>query len=90
VHRLRVGTVDAFQGREFDVVVVSLVRSNSRGDPRHRFGFTLTPNRLNVAMSRAKRLLVVAGDWQTFGVDMTQTAPVRAFHALCLQEEADL
>jgi energy-coupling factor transporter ATP-binding protein EcfA2 len=89
VHRLRVGTVDAFQGREFDVVVVSLVRSNSHEDPQRRFGFTLSPNRLNVAMSRAKRLLVVAGDWQTFGMDVGRFTPIRAFHALCAQDEVD-
>ncbi len=83
VHRLRVGTVDAFQGREFDVVFVSLVRSNEMRDPRRRFGFTVTPNRLNVAMSRAKRMLVVAGDWATFNVDNPLTEPLRAFHELC-------
>jgi hypothetical protein len=87
MHRLSVGTVDAFQGREFDVVFVSLVRSNDHQEPRRRFGFTLTPNRLNVAMSRAKRLLVVAGDWGTFGLEVPETEPIRAFHELCAREE---
>ena len=65
--RLRFGTVDAFQGMEFDVVFLSMVRSNthseaSEKDRRKRFGHLMSPNRLCVAMSRQKRLLIVAGD----------------------------
>ncbi len=56
--RLRFGTVDAFQGMEFDVVFLSMVRSNTHGD----FGHVKSPNRQCVAMSRQKRLLIVAGD----------------------------
>lgn len=56
--RLRFGTVDAFQGMEFDVVFLSMVRSNTRGV----FGHITSPNRLCVAMSRQKRLLIVTGD----------------------------
>jgi hypothetical protein len=56
--RLRFGTVDAFQGMEFDVVFLSMVRSNTRGV----FGHVTSPNRLCVAMSRQKRLLIVTGD----------------------------
>ena len=56
--RLRFGTVDAFQGMEFDVVFLSMVRSNTRGV----FGHVTSPNRLCVAMSRQKRLLILAGD----------------------------
>jgi superfamily I DNA and/or RNA helicase len=54
-----VGTVDAFQGREFDAVFLSCVRSGSG------VGFLAMPNRLNVAMSRARRLLVAFGDAKT-------------------------
>lgn len=53
--RLRIGTVDSFQGMEFDVVFLSLVRT--RG-----FGFLQLCNRLNVSMSRQKKLLVAVGD----------------------------
>ena len=71
--RLEVGTVDAFQGKEHDVVVLSLTRSNQVRLPqpgaedfekraRWKYGFLTLPNRLCVAMSRQKRLLVVAGD----------------------------
>jgi hypothetical protein len=65
--RLRVGTVDAFQGKEFDVVFLSLTRSNDRRADnaegcRGKYGFLMLPNRLCVAMSRQMRLLVVVGD----------------------------
>jgi superfamily I DNA and/or RNA helicase len=64
-HRLRVDTVDAFEGREEDVVVISLVRSNPHGD----LGFLRLPNRLNVAVSRARRLVAVVGDSTTLAKD---------------------
>ena len=65
--RLRIGTVDAFQGKEFDVVFLSLTRSNDipvkdESTRRRRYGFLLLENRLCVAMSRQHRLLVVVGD----------------------------
>ena len=56
-NRLRIGTVDSFQGREFDVVFLSLVRTGRTG-----FGFLRLYNRLNVSMSRQKKLLAVVGD----------------------------
>ncbi len=65
--RLRVGTVDAFQGKEFDIVILSVTRSN-RTQPtdektlRRKFGHLLLENRLCVAMSRQKRLLIAVGD----------------------------
>ena len=67
VERLRIGTVDAFQGKEFDVVLLSVVRSNDCGDTnegarRRRYGHLMSPNRLCVSMSRQKRLLILFGD----------------------------
>ena len=67
VERLRIGTVDAFQGKEFDVVLLSVVRSNDQRDHderarRGRYGHLMSPNRLCVSMSRQKRLLIVFGD----------------------------
>jgi hypothetical protein len=67
VERLRVGTVDAFQGKEFDVVFLSLTRSNdltggSDAERRRKYGHLVLDNRLCVAMSRQHRLLVIVGD----------------------------
>jgi hypothetical protein len=69
--RLHVGTVDAFQGMEFDVVLLSIVRTDKplQGENADResaltrkYGFLRLPNRLNVAMSRQQRLLIAVGD----------------------------
>jgi hypothetical protein len=65
--RLRVGTVDAFQGKEFDIVMLSVTRSNrippvDEKAKRRKFGHLLLDNRLCVAMSRQKRLLIAVGD----------------------------
>lgn len=57
---IEINTVDAFQGRETDIVFYSVVRSNEDG----RLGFLKDVRRLNVAFSRARELLVVVGDHQ--------------------------
>jgi len=69
--RIRVGTVDAFQGKEFDIVVLSMTRSNmlqgdSEEDWNRKFGFLRLTNRLNVAFSRAREALFVVGDKAMF------------------------
>lgn len=60
---LEIGTVDGFQGREKEAVVVDLVRSNADGD----LGFLADVRRMNVALTRARRALVVVGDGATLG-----------------------
>ncbi len=69
IEQLNVGTVDAFQGLEYDVIILSLTRSNtvpidpSRTRPAtDKYGFLVLDNRLCVAMSRQKKLLLVVGD----------------------------
>lgn len=57
-HAIEVSTVDGFQGRENEVIVESLVRSNGNRE----VGFLNDPRRLNVAMTRPKRQLCVVGD----------------------------
>ena len=69
--RLRIGTVDSFQGKEFDVVYLSVTRSNGlpQGDEiaaRRKYGHLMLENRMCVAMSRQKALLVVVGDGAMF------------------------
>lgn len=62
--RLRIGTVDSFQGMEFDVVFLSLVRTGKKS-----FGFLQLYNRLNVSMSRQKKLLIAVGDAAFYDTD---------------------
>ncbi len=54
---IRTGTVDRFQGMERQIIIVSMVRNNSQKN----IGFAKTPERVNVAFSRAQELLVIIG-----------------------------
>jgi hypothetical protein len=58
---LEIDSVDGFQGREKEAVVVSLVRSNREGE----IGFLADVRRMNVAMTRARRALIIIGDSAT-------------------------
>jgi len=63
-HRmLSIGTVDAFQGQERDIIAISLTRSNAHGD----IGFLSDIRRMNVAMTRARKKLLLIGDSSTLG-----------------------
>ena len=61
---LRTGTVDKFQGMEMDVIILSMVRNNQEksGD----IGFANDYRRLNVALSRARELLILVGSTEMF------------------------
>lgn len=60
---LQVSTVDGFQGQEKDIIYISLVRSNTDGN----IGFLSDVRRINVALTRAKKKLIVIGDSSTIG-----------------------
>jgi hypothetical protein len=65
-----VHTVDSFQGREAEIVILSLVRGpghdRDAGTPTGRYGFLVQPERVNVMFSRARELLIVLGDFDFF------------------------
>ncbi|MNQ28536.1 ATP-dependent RecD-like DNA helicase [compost metagenome] len=79
---IRLSTVDRFQGMERNIIIVSMVRSNKIASfqgqqpdeiygelgypPQKSLGFAESPNRLNVALSRARRLLIVVGNSEHF------------------------
>jgi len=58
---IEIDSVDGFQGREKEAVIISLVRSNTQ----HEVGFLADTRRMNVALTRARRKLVVIGDSAT-------------------------
>lgn len=58
---LTIDTIDGFQGQERDLILISLVRSNPGGE----IGFLSDVRRMNVALTRAKRRLIVVGDSST-------------------------
>ena len=83
---IKIGTVDAFQGMEFDFVYLSTVRSNdyeipSEGSPQaiskamqKKYGFLMYENRLCVAMSRQKKALICVGDKEMLRGDAAEQA----------------
>ena len=60
---ISVNTVDAFQGQERDVIAISFVRSNDKAE----VGFLSDIRRTNVAMTRARKKLMMVGDSATLG-----------------------
>ncbi len=59
--QITVNTIDSFQGQERDIVYISMTRSNSKGE----IGFLSDIRRMNVAMTRARKKLVIVGDSAT-------------------------
>ena len=64
---IEVKSVDGFQGREKEVVILSLVRSNVA----QNLGFLVEKRRLNVGVTRARRQLVLVCDSETVSKDET-------------------
>ncbi|MCA9247448.1 MAG: AAA family ATPase [Planctomycetales bacterium] len=60
---VEIDSVDGFQGREKEAIIISLVRSNPTGE----IGFLGDVRRMNVALTRARRKLIVIGDSATIG-----------------------
>jgi hypothetical protein len=105
--RLRVGSVDAFQGKEFDVVLLSCVRTYRPAKPgstmdieaaeheqqlNRQFGFLRLPNRMNVAMSRQRQMLICVGDTAlATSPEAEEAVPaLAAFHQMCGGEHGSL
>jgi superfamily I DNA and/or RNA helicase len=86
--KLRIGSVDSFQGKEFDVVILSTVRSNEiarvEGNESKVFGFLTLENRLNVAFSRAQKMIILVGDKDMFE-DEYAASYVNGLYTFCTE-----
>jgi ATP-dependent RNA/DNA helicase IGHMBP2 len=58
---IQISTIDGFQGQEKDIILISCVRSNAEGE----IGFLKDTRRMNVAMTRARKKLIIVGDSAT-------------------------
>ena len=77
---VRVGSVEEFQGAERAVIILSAVRSSQEHvafDTRHALGFLCNPKRFNVAITRARALLVVVGNPAVLSADANWAALLR-------------
>lgn len=74
---IRTGTVDRFQGMEMDVILLSMVRNHH--DKKADIGFAKDYRRLNVALSRARELLVLIGSQKMF-TERTKQAETRQMY----------
>ena len=79
---IRRDVVDNFQGMERDIVIVSTVRSNRTGN----LGFAKDIERINVAFSRARRLLIVVGNKQLFSRHPIYAESIRNMHQINLNQ----
>lgn len=81
----RIDVVDKFQGMERNIVIVSTVRSNKR----NQMGFADRIERINVAFSRAKRLLIVVGDKQFFETNENYRKSIAAMEVVDIKQLKD-
>ena len=85
---VEIDTVDGFQGREKEAIVISLVRSN----PQHEIGFLSDRRRMNVALTRARRKLIVIGDSATLAIEpfyqafLEYVSDLQAYHTVWEEE----
>jgi hypothetical protein len=78
----RVGTVDKFQGQEAPIVIYSMASSSAEDAPRG-MGFLYSPNRLNVATSRARCLVILVANDRVFLPDCRTTEQMRLANGVC-------
>lgn len=79
---LRIGTVDKFQGQEAPVVIYSMTSSSPEDAPRG-MSFLYSPNRLNVATSRARCAVILVASPRIFALECRTVEQMRWANGLC-------
>ncbi len=82
----RVGTVDKFQGQEAAIVIYSVTCSSEQDAPRG-MGFLYSPNRLNVATSRAQCICILVGTEQIFEANCRNIEQMKWVNGFCRYRE---
>ena len=78
----KVGTVDKFQGQEAPIVIYSMT-SSSAGDAPRGMGFLFSRNRMNVATSRARCLVLLVGSPDLFEPDCSTPSQIKLANGFC-------
>lgn len=86
---LEVGTVDKFQGQEAPVIIYSVATSNLEEAPRG-MDFLFSPNRFNVAVSRARTRFIMVANPQIFEAECRSPYQIRLANAFCRFKELSL
>lgn len=81
----RMDVVDRFQGMERNIIIVSTVRSN----PKNNIGFAKEIERINVAFSRARRLLIVVGNKRQFESNSIYAASIANMETVSFEQLKD-
>lgn len=81
----RMDVVDRFQGMERNIIIVSTVRSN----PKNNIGFAKEIERINVAFSRARRLLIVVGNKRQFESNSNYAASISNMETISFEQLKD-
>lgn len=87
--QLEINTIDGFQGREKDVILFSTVRSNTikshhqhhGGNAVGKIGFVADERRLNVAITRARKAMLIIGNQETLRSDATWNSLIDSLQA---------
>ena len=83
--KLEVKSVDGFQGREKEIIILSLVRANEKEE----IGFLSDLRRLNVAITRPKRKLIIVGDAKTLSSNKTYKRLIEYINQVGILKEVD-